>query len=41
VGDLSAVVALTVNIAYALIVKWGNPRFDIGAVFCRCTGEKV
>jgi len=32
VGDLFAVVVLTVNMAYALIVKWENPRFYICAV---------
>lgn len=26
-GDLFAVVVLTVNITYVLIVKWENPRF--------------
>jgi hypothetical protein len=41
VGDLFAVVVLTVNMAYVLIVKWGNPRFDIGAVFYKYTGKKV
>lgn len=40
-GDLFAVVVLTVNMAYVLIVKWGNPRFYIGAVFYKYAGKKV